>query len=220
MLVTQKYITQTGGITKMQAAHEEEYKGYKIEIHYDDHNPNPRKDYDNFGTLVQWHRRMSFGDKDLGGPEHAEEAIEEASAEAAILLPVYMYEHSGCTINTTGFSCPWDSGQVGFIYCTKEQILKEFGGKKLSMKKLEKAREILQSEIETLDKWLRGDIYGFIVKKPVILHTTQVDTDGNTVYDEDEEEFEDIDSCYGFYGMEYCLEEAKSIVDAETVGTA
>ena len=28
-------------------------------------------------------------------------------------------------MNTCGFSCPWDSGQIGFIYVSKEKALKE-----------------------------------------------------------------------------------------------
>jgi hypothetical protein len=30
-------------------------------------------------------------------------------------------------MNTTGFSCPWDSGQIGWIYASLEDVKKEFG---------------------------------------------------------------------------------------------
>ena len=30
--------------------------------------------------------------------------------EGMVILPLYLYDHSGITMNTTGFSCPWDSG--------------------------------------------------------------------------------------------------------------
>ena len=42
-------------------------------------------------------------------------------------LPLYLYDHSGITMNTGGFSCSWDSGQMGWIYATKEDIQKEYG---------------------------------------------------------------------------------------------
>ena len=42
----------------------------------------------------------------------------------------FIYDHSGITMNTTGFSCPWDSGQVGWIYCSKKRFLSETGYKK------------------------------------------------------------------------------------------
>lgn len=44
-----------------------------------------------------------------------------------IILPLYLYDHSGITMSTSGFSCPWDSGQVGWIYCSKEKFIKETG---------------------------------------------------------------------------------------------
>lgn len=38
--------------------------------------------------------------------------------ERVVMLPLYLYDHGGITINTTGFHCPWDSGQVGWIHTT------------------------------------------------------------------------------------------------------
>ena len=37
-----------------------------------------------------------------------------------VILPLYLYDHSGITISTRPFSCPWDSGQVGWIYASKD----------------------------------------------------------------------------------------------------
>ena len=33
--------------------------------------------------------------------------------ENVVILPLYLHDHSGLTMNTSGFHCPWDSGQVG-----------------------------------------------------------------------------------------------------------
>jgi hypothetical protein len=44
-----------------------------------------------------------------------------------VILPLYLYDHSGITMNTTGFSCPWDSGQVGWIYTSKENAVEMLG---------------------------------------------------------------------------------------------
>jgi hypothetical protein len=83
-----------------------------------EHDPDPQSpaDWDNFGTLKHWHNRYSFGDGKITRDE-----AEDLKADT-VWLPVYMYDHSGCTINTTGFSCGWDSGQVGIIYADKDQI--------------------------------------------------------------------------------------------------
>jgi hypothetical protein len=111
--------------------------------------------------------------------------------KAAVILPVYMYDHSGITINTTGFSCPWDSGQIGFIYATKKNILDNWGGKILTPKLREKAMNLLKGEVETYDQYLRGDIYGYVVEK-----------DGKQV-----------DSSWGFYDEDEAMMEAKGVVD-------
>ena len=82
-------------------------------------------------------------------------------------------------MNTTGFSCPWDSGQVGFIYCTHKQ-LKDDGIP------VEQAKQILLGEVETYDQFLRGDIYGFVI-------TAKCEKCG-------QEKDDPEDSCWGFYG--------------------
>lgn len=43
------------------------------------------------------------------------------------ILPLYLYDHSGTIMNTTGFSCPWDSGQVGWIFCSHKRMKEETG---------------------------------------------------------------------------------------------
>ena len=44
-----------------------------------------------------------------------------------VILPLYLYDHSGITISTGPFSCPWDSGQVGWIYAPKDTFRKVTG---------------------------------------------------------------------------------------------
>jgi hypothetical protein len=95
-------------------------------------------------------------------------------------------------MNTTGFSCPWDSGQVGWIYITREKVRKEYGCKRVTKKMVEKIKGYLRNEVETYDQYLTGDVYGFRIT--------------------DEETEEEMDSCWGFFGEKYCMEEAESIV--------
>ena len=37
-----------------------------------------------------------------------------------LLLPLYKYEHSGCSYAIKPFECRWDSGQVGAILINKD----------------------------------------------------------------------------------------------------
>ena len=106
------------------AIHTEIRHGYRISIFQDTDPMNPRTDYDNAGTMVCFHSRYNLGDKHNFTLESAREF---SRRKDIICLPLFLYDHSGITINTTGFSCPWDSGQVGFIYITKAKALKEWG---------------------------------------------------------------------------------------------
>lgn len=82
-----------------------------------------------------------------------------------IMLPLYLYDHSGITMNTTGFSCPWDSGQVGWVYASKEAALREFGGTKMTAGIRKQAEDCMRAEVEYYDAYLRGDSYGFELYK-------------------------------------------------------
>ena len=142
-------------------------------------------------------------DVPFGTYEHqraVDEALIKVIEQKYIVLPLYLYDHSGLTMNTTGFSCPWDSGQVGWVYASKEDALREFGGKVLTADKREKAENLMRGEVESYDLYLRGECYGFELYK-----------DG---------ELED--SCWGFLGSlddvrgymeDYLPEDCKGITD-------
>ncbi len=55
------------------------------------------------------------------------------AGKRTVILPLDLYDHSGITMNTTGFHCPWDSGQVGYIYVMPEDIRKEFSAARVSV---------------------------------------------------------------------------------------
>jgi hypothetical protein len=99
-----------------------------IEIVQDMDPIDPREN-DNLGTMLCYHRRYDLGDsKDRKeywpNPEDAKALAER---EDVVWLPLYMYDHSGITISTAPFSCPWDSGQLGIIFITKDDAVAEFG---------------------------------------------------------------------------------------------
>jgi len=164
-----------------------EYKNYNIRIEQDESPDSPRN-WDNLGTMYFLHSRYSLGDKHNFS---ASEINQIGNDPDYIALPVYMYDHSGITISTSPFSCPWDSGQLGIIAVSKEKVRKEYTWKVFNKNRIETIKNYLKSEVDTYDQYLRGEVFGFIIEK-----------DG-----------ENIDSCWGFYGHDYCEQEAKSIVD-------
>ena len=91
-------------------------------------------------------------------------------------------------MNTTGFYCPWDSGHVGWIWCAKEDVIKRFGD--FSEASRQRAREVLENEIEMYDMYLNGDVWKF-----ELLTVEKCDNCGH-------EKEVLIDSCGGFYGSD------------------
>ena len=171
----------------MDAIHTFTGKKYTLKIVDDSSSESPR-DWDNMTKMVCFHSRYDLGDKhnynsdDYSGWDEMKKAI-IVNEDVAIIEPLYMYDHSGQTISTTPFSCPWDSGQIGWVFITKEAIRKELNVKRITKKALERAGKNLKAEVGVYDQYIRGDVYGFEVE--------QNETGKNE------------DSCYGFFGDKF-----------------
>lgn len=164
-------------------------KEYKIIIEEDQTPENPRE-WSNLGTMEYSHKRYILGDNEYNPSEHGFGSWEEYDAylerNGYLFLPLYVYDHSGVTMNTTGFSCPWDSGRVGTIYVHQAAVLEEMHKKRMTARLKEIAYKILRAEVEVFDYYLRGEVYCY------------------TILDESGDH---VDSCCGFYG-EYSVNEA------------
>jgi len=168
----------------------ENYKGYIIKIINDDHSESPRN-WDNLGTMACFHGRYSLGDTDHGLTLEQAQSIENNDKEY-ISLPIYMYDHSGITIRTYPFSCRFDSGQLGIIFVSLEQVRKEYNITRVTKKLREKIESYLTNEIDTYDQFLCGNVYGYEI------------TDALGI---------EIESCWGYYG-DNCIVSARAIVDS------
>lgn len=141
----------------------EYYKGYEIEIEQDDCPESPRE-WDNLGTMICFHSRYMLGDRHVYDiPKTFENHFLKLNKDKIIVLPLYLYDHSGLTMNTTGFSCPRDSGQVGWIYVTYEKIRSEYSIKRVTKKWIEKITQYLINEVKIYDDYLRGDVYRYSI---------------------------------------------------------
>lgn len=175
----------------------------------------------NLGTMVCAHRHYNLGDK--AGLQAGIEVVREHSnidflddydlncaevlelltkTNQAIILPLYLFDHSGLTMSTSPFSCPWDSGQVGFIFASKKKVREYFNWTRLSKARITEVENSLKSEVKTYDQYLTGDVWGF------------------RAIEDDEE----VDSCWGFYGenpltngmLEYLPKEFVPLAEAGT----
>ena len=161
-----------------------EYKNYNIELCYDTYPDDPRN-WDNAGFMACFHKRYNLGDEhSFNEPQDLLDWI-EANKDTIHYLPLYLYEHGNITISTNPFSCQWDSGQVGFIYITKERTEKEG---------LNDPYDILKHEVSIYDAYISGQTYGARI----------LDSEGEV-----------IDSQFGYIGdtTDYVINEAKNMID-------
>ena len=185
---------------------------YKL-IMRNDTCPESPREWCNVGTMIGFHRNYTAGDKhnysspleliyDLADSYDSKEAesleelynddkiseaeyfrrLKELADKNHLILPVYLLEHGDVKYSTEDFNDSWDSGQVGIIYASYDKIKSEYGD--TSEESLEKAKSHMEGEVETYSQWANGDVYGFRLIK----------------VDEYNEEIEEIDSCWGFYG--------------------
>jgi len=213
---------------------------FRIKIEHDDHPESPRELY-NLGTMVCWHKRYKLGDEQPRGDEHEyllalAEKVKPGTAQRwerwvekypyprdrqewkdfeydrdkhwsklvqpildkhIIELPLFLYDHSGVTMSTGRFSCPWDSGKVGFIYVTVAKAKAIYGWKTKAEFNREKIEQTLRHEVQTYDDFLTGQVYGYEVEG----------WNG--------EDWEQVDSCYGFYSYEDAPACMADLLDSE-----
>jgi len=176
-----------------------EYKNHTINIYYEE-NPESPREWDNLCEIHYSHKRYIIGDVGYSTGQKCIEAVKDMEKNGDLVFPLYMYEHGGITISLTPYSCPWDSGQVGFVVAPRLKFLKEYGKKIFTKKLKEKALKMAQAEVNTFDTYLRGDVYGYKIVK----------------------DDEVVDSCYGYYGddTEEVIKEAKSVIDQITTEIA
>jgi len=124
-----------------------------------------------------------------------------------VMLPLYLYDHGGITMRTGPFSCPWDSGQVGFIYVTKETLRKEYSVQRVTKATIAKAEKVLKGEVETYDDHLTGNVWGYSIE------VTSKETCAECGHTDYPEEFED--SCWGYYGnpRDFLRSEVNSVLE-------
>jgi len=118
-----------------------------------------------------------------------------------IIIPLYLYDHSGISMsagsNGTSFNRRghnafdpggWDTSSVGFIFCTWEDVKREYGEgpDKEGAEPVERAGRYLRAEVETYSQYLEGSVYGYQIE-PM----------------EQNKKIECEDSCWGFYRYDW-----------------
>lgn len=165
-----------------------QHANLKVEIHYDLDPINPLEDFDTAVTLAYWGNRYIFGNKHIQR-QTKKELLESQQLDPVLaILPLYAYVHGESSVSTSPYSCPWDSGQAGWAYITQSgSDLMGYQG--YNVRQLE---GIIKSEVETFDAYLSGQVFGYQI---LDFHC------------------EVLDSCWGYFGLEDCISDAKSAAE-------
>lgn len=161
--------------------------GNRLEIYFDEHAESPRS-CDNLGTLIMCDKEYKhLGDKarhEFTMPcdwDELENYIKDV-LKAVIYFPVQiLHQGFGKMLFITPAFCNFT---VGFIYVTKEALIKEYGECTPLVTTL--ASKILISEIQEMDHYVSRRCYGF-----KLIKVSPLD---DPIFDEE------IDSCWGFLG--------------------
>ena len=174
----------------------------------DEDPSNPREFDENLiDHLMCWHRRYNLGDNHTfedpyfclmelannlnlkfrsDDPSYTQ--IEKKLTPHIQMLPLWLYDHSGITMScgerTWPYNDQWDSGQVGFIYMLKDDVMNLPGVHEKNWRK--KANEYMKSSVKLYDNYITGDCVGFIAYEK----------------QGDEDEWVETDSCWGFFGSD------------------
>lgn len=170
----------------------------ELRIFQDEDYESPRE-WSNMSKMFCFHKRYVLGDNhEYNINDHStwaefKKQIEKDN-DVAIILPLFMYDHSGVSISTSyeyPYTDRWDAGQVGWVFITKDTIRKEYNVKKVTKTSLQKALTYLLGEVEVYNQYLTGEVYSFDLVEIETCTHCGVSHENS------------IDSCGGFFGSDF-----------------
>lgn len=163
------------------------HAGLRIKIIQDENSESPEYWGHEEIFLVGFHRQfyVTRPKSGLGKPEDVESWMERESANFHV-FKLSAYIHGGVALSLgSDFACDPGGWDTSMLGFVFVQ--------RESWKEEAKAREAAQSLVDEWNMYLSGDVWGYVVEDQ---HGTH------------------LESCWGFYGQENCLEEAKGIAEA------
>ena len=167
---------------------------YRITIYPDEDSPNPLEDDNGLGTILSLNRRHR---------NYQPEAVFDAVERNADAVRLSYFEHGRCLWSVAGEQpaaarCPWDLVPFAGMWLPDAETLgsaANYGGRTRQLFLRKRARDAC----DAYSNWCNGEIYGYSIVRLDVCATCHHDQN------------EQIESCWGFYGLSDCLEEAKSI---------
>ena len=164
---------------------EYEHQNVTVRIHQDRDPLNPRIEFDTLGRIIGWrHPRYCLGEEQLSvDTRPSEEIVAELReyGDARVILPIHFHDQEG-DLTTSEPDTEAFENCDGVIYVTAAALRKSYGLKRLSKQAIDNATACLKAEIAEYSAYLSGRVFGFVI----------------------EHDGEHLDSCWGFYGLDYC----------------
>lgn len=169
-------------------------KTHAVEIYYDEHVTvsDALEGFKPHIKVLYAHRRYILGDVEINPREFEdeEEMVQwlKDTHNAKTIMPLYCYEHGNITVSTGAFSCPWDSGQTGWVISTEENDEK-----------------LIEAAVKAIDMVLQNEVYllRYVERETCDLgheHRMDVDAIGH-VFDESHDYktcLQAAKDCFGF----------------------
>ena len=173
-----------------------EVKKYQVAIEQSSDVEDLCGAWDMLGKILCFHPRHKFG-HDEGFTKESFDVYMKDNPED-FYFPLYTYDHSGVTISLTPFNGRWDSMQIGYVWVKRDEAEKEFwtnftvtiDGNTVELMKATpewnnhlptKVLECIQNDVKSVDMWLTGDVWDFIVTD----ENGDVVESGNDIYGRD-----------------------------------
>lgn len=202
----------------------------RVSIYYDEDPCDSPRDWDTFCHMICEHRRYSLGDTHSGAESELHQLCEKynidwegdwekdndemsipemmkALSEYIVIRPISIYDHSGVAIfwgTSFPFDCGgWDTSNIGFGYCEESDVEQAGRNENQYPNWRDQAIAIMDGEMETYDKYIRGKVYGWKLEErraptKELMETPEWD-EFLSDYWEENFGWEEIDSCWGCY---------------------
>jgi len=105
-----------------------------------------------------------------------------------LILPVYMYDHGGIDLSTSGFSCRWDSRQIGFIYISRKAVRENYGVRAINAQLRDKVLGFLTQEVKTYSQYINNEAYAWTMEAKVTGEWEHEDSSGSHYSEAEAEE--------------------------------
>lgn len=165
---------------------------YRIRIEQDLDAECPFDNDEGMGEFYSLYRFSKTRDKAI-------EIIESENPDCVILS---CYSHGGeaWSVKGEGMQCQWDTAGVAGVWMPNTVLLDELKGL-TGEKRRARCIEFARQAMDTYNQYCSGDVWGYVIEKQNHCDKCQHD------------EWEIIDSCWGFYGQDTCKEEAENSLE-------